>query len=369
MKITFLVPGYIWSPSGGIRVIYEYANQLVSRGHEVAVVHPLRSPHVPSAENVNVRQWARDKLEHLAGLALTPSVKWQSIDKRVRLLYVRNPDSDNIPDADIIFATGWTTVGPVLEYPRSKGEKCYLIQGYESYHARKELVDATWRAPLRKVVIAKWMLDLGRELGCDDLSYIPNAIDHKRYRLTQPIKGRSKQVAMLFSSTQIKGASDGIEALRIVRERNPDLKVVFFGLSRRLKWIPEWVTYYRNPAQDFLINEIYNKSSIFLAPSWSEGSPLPPAEAASCGCAIVATDIGGFKEYIQDGVTGLLSPAREPKTLAENLRMLLADEQLRVRLAQACNSFLSRASWERSTDLLEDFMCNVARQTADAVLN
>ena len=317
---------------------------------------------------MTVRQWARDKLEHLAGLVLTPSVKWQSIDKRVRLLYVRNPDSGNISDADIIFATGWTTVGPVLEYPRSKGEKCYLIQGYESYHARKELVDATWRAPLRKVVIAKWMLDLGRELGCDDLSYIPNAIDHKRYRLTQPIEGRPKQVAMLFSSTQIKGASDGIEALRIVREKNPDLRVVFFGLSRRLKWIPEWVTYYGILRRIFSSTRYITNLLYFLLPVGVRDLHCHRRRLLSCGCAIVATDIGGFKEYIQDGVTGLLSPAREPKTLAENLRMLLADEQLRVRLAQACNSFLSQASWERSTDLLEDFIGNVARQTADAVL-
>ena len=131
------------------------------------------------------------------------------------------------------------------------------------------------------------------------MAYIPNAIDHERYRITQPIEGRRRQISMLFSTTQIKGAADGLKALSIVREKYPDLKVMLFGVSRPQSWIPDWAEYHRNPPQEFLINEIYNKSCIYLAPSWTEGSPLPPAEAACCGCALVATEIGGFKEYVE----------------------------------------------------------------------
>jgi glycosyltransferase involved in cell wall biosynthesis len=237
-----------------------------------------------------------------------------------------------------------------------------LIQGYESYHAAKHLVDDTWRAPLQKVVIAKWLVGLGKELGCGDLTYIPNAINHEIYRLTQPIEGRPRQVSMLFSTTKIKGAADGVEALKIVRERYPDLKVKFFGVSRAQSWIPKWAEYHRNPPQGFLIDEIYNKSSVYLAPSWTEGSPLPPAEAAACGCAVVATNIGGFREYIEDGVSGLLSPPKEPGALAENICRLLENEALRVRLAKACNRYIVSLSWERSANLLEDFLSRVTER-------
>ena len=126
--------------------------------------------------------------------------------------------------------------------------------------------------------------------------------------------------------------------------------------------MPEWIEYHRNPPQDFIINDIYNKSCILLAPSWTEGFSLPPAEAACCGCALVATDIGGFREYIQNGVTGLLSPPKDPKALAENLCLLLGSEDLRVRLAKACNSFIVQFSWERSAALLEDFIADVLQR-------
>lgn len=356
MQITFLTPGYIWGPSGGIRVVYEYANHLVSRGHEVTVVHPRRLKYVPPPSGLTLYSRVREGL--IAGYSRFrhPSVEWQRIDKRVRLQYVPDSDARNIPDADAIFATGWHTVKSVLECPESKGKKGYLIQGYEVWQGPKEEVDATWRAPLNKVVIAKWLLDLGKELGCEDLTYIPNAVDHETYRLLSPIESRPRQVAMLFSPGHIKGSYEGIEALRIAKAKYPDLKAVFFSVSRRMPWVPDWVSYYRDAPQDFIIKEIYNKSQIFMAPSWTEGSPLPPAEAACCGCALLTSDIGGFREYIENGVTGLLSPVKDATTLASNLCMLLENKDLRERLAREANKQIKRFNWAASADLMEQFL-------------
>ena len=281
---------------------------------------------------------------------------WQPIDPRVNLLFVPDSHSRHIPSGDAIFATSWHTVESVLKCPGSKGLKCYLIQGYETWQGAKDLVDATWRAPLHKVVIAKWLLELGKELGCNDLTYIPNAVNHDRYRLVSPIEGRRRQIAMVFSPAPIKGSADGIEAIRIAKAKYPDLAVVFFSASRRTSSVPNWVSYYRNPSQEFIINEIYNKSQIFLAPSLTEGWGLPPAEAACCGCALVATDSGGVREYIEDGVTGLLSPPKDPVQLARNLCLLLENEGLRQRLASNANRAVRQFSWERSASFLEQFL-------------
>ena len=272
------------------------------------------------------------------------------------MLFVKSSNSRHIPDGDAIFATAWHTVASVLRYPSAKGKKCYLIQHYEVWQGPKDLVNATWRSPLHKVVIAKWLRELGEQLGCQDIVYIPNAINHETHRLTRPIEDRPRQVAMMFSTEQFKGSSDGIRALEIAKRRFPDLKAVFFSTSRAQPCIPGWVEYYRNPPQDFIVNGIFSRSSIFLCPSLSEGWGLPPAEAAACGCAVVSTDNGGVREYLQHGVTGLLSPPGDPESLAENVCLLLENESLRVQLAKACNSFVSRLSWERSADLLEYFI-------------
>lgn len=346
------MPCYRWGPSGGFRVVYEYANQLTVRGHHVTVVHPrlLKKCYF---EHRTLRGWARTLRTFARELFSTPTIDWHPIDKRVQLLFVPSSDPCYIPDGEVLFATAWHTVHSVLNCPPSKGKKFYLIQGYETFLGPNELVDATWRAPLHKIVIAKWLLELGKELGAQDLAHIPNAVSHERFKLTRPIAGRPPQISMMFSTTPLKGSADGIEALRIVKRQFPDLPVVFFGTPRRAAWIPEWIEYHQNPPQDFLASEIYNKSTVFLSPSWTEGFGLTPAEAAACGCALVAADSGGVRDFINHGVTGLLSPAHNPRLLAENLCRLLNDEILRVCLAEAGNAFIRQFTWERSTTLLE----------------
>lgn len=354
------MPAYMWGPSGGYRVVYEYANQFVSRGHEVTVVHPRRLNFIPPAA-LTLRQRLRKLRLSLWELASTPTIDWHPIDQRVRLLYVPSLQDRHIPDGDVLFATAWNTVPSVLRCSEGKGEKFYLIQGYESWMGPKEMVDQTWREPITKIVISRWLLELGKSIGAHNLTHIPIAIDHSVYRVTKPIPERPRQVVMALSWVPIKGSQDGIKALEIVKRSFPDLRVAIFSNSRRPPWVPSWMTFSQNPDQHRIVEDFYNGSSIFLSPSLTEGFPLPPAEAAACGCAIVATDIPGHREYLQNDLTALLSPPEDPEVLARNLCQLLADDDLRITLAQSANGFIKQFNWEQSADLLEQFMMRSAR--------
>jgi glycosyltransferase involved in cell wall biosynthesis len=209
--------------------------------------------------------------------------------------------------------------------------------------------------PLRKIVIAQWLADLGRELGAHPLTYVPNGIDHRQYHLTQPIERRPRQVVMMCSHVGFKASKDGIAALQIAKREFPDLRVALFGNGYRPAWVPEWMSFAQDPPQQHLVEQLYNGSSIMLSPSLAEGFPLPPAEGAACGCAIVATDIGGHREYIENAVTGLLSPPRDPVALGRNLCTLLANDEIRIRLARSANESIKKYTWERSADMLEAF--------------
>ncbi len=339
-------------------MVYEYANQLVEHGHEVAVVH-AREVKIGVPASVSTYQ----RLKKF-GMALvvgnkTPRINWQTIDPRVKLLFVPDTDTRYIPESDAIFATAWNTVASVLGYDSSKGAKFYLIQGYEACMAPKELVDETWRAPLNKVVVSKWLLSLGHELGAANLHYIPNAVDNNQYRIINPLHSRPKRVAMMFSHMEFKGSKQGVEALRIAKKEHPDLEAVFFGTGRSANWIPKWIPYHRNPPQDFIIREIYNNSSIFLSPSWAEGFALPPAEAACCGCAIVATDSGGIRDFIEHGETGLLSAPKDARALANNLCRLLEDQASLRKLANSARQRLETFRWDNSARMLESFLESV----------
>jgi L-malate glycosyltransferase len=345
---------------GGFRVVYEYSNRLVERGHEVNVVHARVVKSGP--RKLSLYEKLRDLKIGLATRHVTPSVNWHRINPRVRLIFAPDTDALHVPDGDAIFATAWNTVAPVLNYSPSKGAKFYLIQHYETWLgpkvAPKNFVDETWRSHMNKIVVSKWLLELGREMGAGHLEYIPNAVDHDRYRILMPVRTRPKQVAMMFSHVPFKGSKDGIAALEIAKKRHPDLNAVFFGTGRDADWIPKWVRYHRDPPQDFIVQEIYNKSSIFLSPSLAEGFALPPAEAACCGCAVVATDSGGIADFIEHGQTGLLSQPKDANTLGENLCRVLDDENLRLRLVETSGRKLSTFTWDGSAQLMEAFIAS-----------
>jgi glycosyltransferase involved in cell wall biosynthesis len=340
---------------GGFKIIYQYANHLVERGHGVSIVHPRRLKYLPP-ERLSLRGRIRKWIEKIHSLLDVPKIEWQRIDPRVVLRFVSDSDARHIPPGDALFASGWHTVNSVLACPPDRGEPFYLIQGYETWQGEKEMVDATWRAPLHKVVIAKWLLEVGQQLGCADVGYIPNAIDHDQYRLMNPVEKRGDVVAMMYSSTPFKGSKDGLRALEIVKQSIPDMQVILFGTSRPSELIPSWARYHRNPPQDFIVNNIYNKAAIFVSPSLSEGYALPPAEAANCGCALAVTDSGGTREYVEHGCTGLMSAPGDPESLAKNILMLLQNPDLRLKLVSGARKVIASCDWKNNADKFEQFI-------------
>lgn len=72
----------------------------------------------------------------------------------------------------------------------------------------------------------------------------------------------------------------------------------------------------------------------FVLSSTSEGLPLAPLEAMACGIPVVATNVGGVPEIIEDRVTGLLVAPRDPAALAAGLHELTATPALGHELAR-----------------------------------
>ena len=83
------------------------------------------------------------------------------------------------------------------------------------------------------------------------------------------------------------------------------------------------------------IPEILRASDIFVLSTNWEGLPRSVIEAMMAGLPVVATHVGGVPELVEDGVTGFLVPPKDPQALAEALRKLIDDPELRKRMGQA----------------------------------
>jgi len=355
VKINFILPFFSARPIGGFKVAYEYANHLARRGHTVSVIHPrfVRNTPIPNGLINKLRTFVTNTQNRAASRS---GLKWQPLEKDVRILHVSEPTPDQVPNADVVFAMSWQTAEYVREYPSEKGKKCYIVMDFYPWIASKDELEKSWNWPLLKVTISGWLFDKVRKAGCPeaDVVNIPIGINFDQFRLHNGLSDRGKKLTMLYSSSPSKGSNDGLEAIKICKEKHSDLQVTLFGPSMRLRPanIPSWAEYKGNVLQKTL-TKILNDSRIYVCSSVAEGFALPPAEAMACGCAVAATDCGGIREFADDHINILLSPPGEPHELASNILRLLEDESLRLKLAKAGRETISRFTWDRATNSLE----------------
>jgi glycosyltransferase involved in cell wall biosynthesis len=78
---------------------------------------------------------------------------------------------------------------------------------------------------------------------------------------------------------------------------------------------------------------VYADLDVLALASDNEGTPLVLIEAMAAGCPVVATGVGGVPDLIDDGVTGLLVPPRQPTRLADAIVRVLQDRRLAAGLA------------------------------------
>jgi glycosyltransferase involved in cell wall biosynthesis len=122
-----------------------------------------------------------------------------------------------------------------------------------------------------------------------------------------------------------------------------------------------WVEFVGRLDRDHLAEE-YRRAWVVVSASLAEGWGLTLTEAAACGTPAVATDIGGHRDSVLAGETGLLAP---PERLGEALTTMLADHALRRRLGAAALARARTLSWDTTArGVLEVLHGEVLRRRA-----
>ena len=83
------------------------------------------------------------------------------------------------------------------------------------------------------------------------------------------------------------------------------------------------------------VRSMLERSDIFVLSSHSEGMPISVLEAMATGLPVVASDVGGVHEVVQESATGFLVPPGDVEGMAERLVQLIGDAALRQRLGDA----------------------------------
>ncbi|MBI4150543.1 glycosyltransferase family 4 protein [Candidatus Woesearchaeota archaeon] len=103
----------------------------------------------------------------------------------------------------------------------------------------------------------------------------------------------------------------------------------------------------------------YQASDIYVLPSLTETTSLATLEAMATGCAVVVTPVGSIREYIQDGVNGIIFPRRDVQTLADTLMFLLTHPKTREALGQEARKTVEKRSWQASAVAIKQALGSV----------
>jgi glycosyltransferase involved in cell wall biosynthesis len=139
----------------------------------------------------------------------------------------------------------------------------------------------------------------------------------------------------------IKGVSDLLRGMALLSPEFPNLRLEIagegpelenlqeearrLGITQRIRFLGWW--------RD--MDPIYRSWDIFAMPSLTEAFPMAALEAMAQSLPIVATNVGGLSELVEDGRTGYLVPPEDPEALASRLRALIRDADQRQKMGAA----------------------------------
>jgi glycosyltransferase involved in cell wall biosynthesis len=176
------------------------------------------------------------------------------------------------------------------------------------------------------------------------LRVIYNGIELERFwRHSLPSRDAREEIMVGFVGRldPKKGVEDLIEAVTELIRRGNRLKLRIVGTGwYREKLEPlvasagmgEHITFLGHRSDVMIVARDFD---IFVLPSLSEGLPISIIEMMATGLPIVATNVGGIPEQVEDGVNGFLIAPRDPLALAHAIGRLYAEPALRLAFARS----------------------------------
>jgi len=354
MKINIILPYFPKSPGGGVKVMYEYAKRFANKGHDVVVYHSMQTPYTFLSNESKLSMYWK-YIRHFITGRVHKGPNWLEFPATVRFAEIPYVSNSFVRKADVCFSTWWATAFDIAKLDATKGRKVNLIQDYEVIMTdRKDLVHESYHLEMKHVVISDYLSEILKQQTGREVPLVKNGIDLERYVCKTPIEERNPySIIMLYANHERKGSKYGLKALENLKRKYPQLEVVLFSVDEKPSWIPEWISYHRQPKN---LVDLYNQSSIFLSPSIQEGFGLPPMEAMACGCACVCTDIRGHAEHSKNEETALLSEPANSESIEKCIERLLDDNYFRIALARQAQSNIRTFDWELSANkMLEIF--------------
>ena len=374
------------------------ATHLAARGCQVEVVAKRTQPDVPdhdTVDGISVHRIPPYGERSGAG-------KWRMLPRAIVELWRRRTRYDVICCVDYrgvglaAILVGWLAGKPVAVQAETTG--VLSCENWDPALARRGIAPhglfaRTMKFPLRFlyaradrfVCIARHIEDetLAEGIARDRVIYIPHGADTSRFRPAEPgERDRLRQDLSLPLDRPVclylgrlsreKGMLDLVDAWTQINHPRAVLLVVGPDMTghpwdvgaeaRRLvveRGLADRVRFY-GPSADPA--PLFRAADIFIQPSHFEAFGISAIEAMASGLAVVASRVGGMLDFVEDEANGLLATPKDPHDFARQIRRVLDDEALRLRLASAARA--TAASRFDEAQLFDQYAALVSEMAA-----
>lgn len=322
MRVGVLTTSYPRYPGDAVgRFVADAVEHVRRRGVDVEVV----GPEAFRGFGLTYGHGVLGNLRHRPWLALLVPALLASFVRAARRV-----------DADLLHAH-WLPAGWVA----ARAGKPYVVQvwGTDVELARRapRLARGILRGARLVIAASTALAESARELGATDVRVIPSGVD-----VPGDVGEEAAPPEVLYAGrlSPEKGVLELVEAAA-------GMKLVVAGDGPLRARVPNALGFVPHDE----LQRLYARAAVVACPSRREGFGVACLEAMAHGRPVVATDVGGLRDLVVDGETGLVVPPRDPAALRVALQLLLGDPDLRRKLGAAGRERAgSHFSWEAVTD-------------------
>ncbi len=354
MVINFIVPEI--SRTGGMRIIFEYANRLKHNGHDVALYSPM-IPFYPYKGKIK-RHFIKHQVRHAAECLKRNRMPPENIfSYNFDMVFPWVINNLTVRDADAVVATSWTSAFAVNKLSRKKGRKFYFIQDYESWNASVKHVDMTYGFNMKRITVSDYLKNLLLEKFGSDSEVILNGIDMKRFGFPEREYCKPRNILFTDHILKNKNTEGAIEIVSRLKQDHPELSFRCFGTGKYHD-MPGFVEFNLNPS-DSEIHELYRKSDIFIYTSLYEGFGLPPAEAMASGSVLAGYSVAAVPQFAEHMKSAILCEAGHSQGLIYGVSYLISDPPAFERISrEGVKSIREKLDWNKSVAKLTTILEN-----------
>lgn len=370
MKKIAIFTGYYLPHTGGVEnYTYHIAKEFVKQGHEVYVITSRYDDKLPNKEQIDGITIYRLPTYSLF-VSRHPILKFNQEQRSI----IKELKEKNL-DFVILQTRFWLTTVIGGKFAKKNNIQRILIEhGTSHFTVHNKVLD--FFGTIYEHVLTNYVKTLVNEYygvskQCNKWlehfkmkakGVLYNSIDITEYEeykdQTYPLQVEKDTIRILFVGRMIqdKGILELIQSYKNLKQKYK-ISLILAGegpLLDKLKKENDDLIFTGNLKHDEVMS-LYNSVDIFINPSYSEGLPTTVLEAGLMKCAVVATNVGGTGEIIEDKKEGILC---DPTTqsIQEALEEMIQNNNRKEYGDTIHQKILDKFSWEKNAKKILDII-------------